>query len=151
MALVVDASVALKWVLPEPDSHLAQALAESDEELLVPDFWLNEATNVCWLQVRKGKWSPDEAREALELLQAQVSPTPIGDLALHDVALDIGLAVNHSTYDTLYVAFAVAVGARGVVVADRAFVSDMARHPDPELAGLLIPLETWGREQGLAG
>jgi predicted nucleic acid-binding protein len=151
VALVVDASVALKWVLPEPDSHLAQALAEGDEELLVPDFWLNEAANVCWLQVRKGKWLPDEAREALELLHAQVPPTPTGDLALHDVALDIGLAVNHSTYDTLYVAFAVAVGARGVVVADRAFVSDMNRHPDPELADLLIPLEAWGQEQGLAG
>lgn len=150
MALVVDASVALKWVLPEPDSHLAQALAESPEELLVPDFWLNEATNVCWLQVRKGIWSPDEAREALELLRAQLPPTPTGDLVLHDVALDIGLAVDHSTYDTLYVAFAVAMGSRGVVVADRPFVRDMSRHPDPELAGLLIPLEAWGLEQGLA-
>ena len=30
MALVVDASVALKWVLQEPDSHFAQALAETD-------------------------------------------------------------------------------------------------------------------------
>jgi predicted nucleic acid-binding protein len=147
VALVVDASVALKWVLPEPDSHLAQALAEGDEELLVPDFWLNEATNVCWLQVRKGKWTPDEAREALELLRAQVPVTPASSLALHDVALDIGLAVNHSTYDTLYVAFAIAVGARGIVVADRAFISDMRRHPDQELAALLIPLEAWGLEQ----
>ncbi len=150
MALVVDASVALKWVLPEPDSHLAQALAEGEEELLVPDFWLNEATNVCWLQVRRGKWSPGEAREALELLRAQVPPTPTGDLALHEVALDIGLAVNHSTYDTLYVAFAVAMGVRGVVVADGSFVSDMGRHPDPGLAGLLIPLGTWGQERGPA-
>lgn len=150
MALVVDASVALKWVLEEPDSHLAQALAEGEEELLVPDFWLNEATNVCWLQVRKGKWSADEAREALELLRAQAPPTPTGDLALHDVALDIGLAVNHSTYDTLYVAFAVAMGGRGVVVADGPFVAAMRRHPDPTLATILIPLSDWGRDQGLA-
>lgn len=149
MALVVDASVALKWVLPEPDSHLAQALAEGEEELLLPDFWLNEATNVCWLQARKGKWSAEEAREALELLRAQVPPTATGGLALHDVALDIGLAVNHSTYDTLYLAFTIAMGARGVVVADASFVRDMRRHPDPGLAGLLIPLESWGREQGL--
>jgi predicted nucleic acid-binding protein len=72
VALVVDVSVALKWVLPEPDSHLAQALAGGDEELLMPDFWLNEACNICWLQVRKGKWTPEEAREALALLRAQV-------------------------------------------------------------------------------
>nr|WP_282572176.1 type II toxin-antitoxin system VapC family toxin [Roseomonas acroporae] len=148
--MVVDASVALKWVLEEPDSHLAQELAEGEEELLVPDFWLNEATNICWLQVRKGKWSPDEAREALELLRAQVPPTPTGDLALHDVALDIGLAVNHSTYDTLYVAFAVAMGARGVVAADGPFVAAMRRHPDPTLAAMLIPLSDCGRKRGLA-
>jgi predicted nucleic acid-binding protein len=150
VTLVVDASVALKWVLPEPDSRLAQALAEGDEELLIPDFWLNEATNVCWLQAHKGKWSADEAREALELLRVQVPATPTGGLALHDVALDIGLTVNHSTYDTLYVAFAVAIGARSVVAADGPFVRAMRRHPDPELATMLLPLTEWGRDRGLA-
>src|SRR5690242_3022231 len=50
VTLVVDASVALNWVLEAPDNHLAQTLAEGEEELLVPDFWLNEATNICWLQ-----------------------------------------------------------------------------------------------------
>jgi len=150
VALVVDASVALKWVLEEPDSHLAQALAEGGEELLVPDFWLNEACNICWLQVRKRVWTPDEAREGLALLRAQVEPTPTGDLDLHDVALDIGLAINHSTYDTLYVAFAVAMGARGVVAADGPFIRDMQRHPDPALAAMLIPLADWARGQRLA-
>lgn len=150
MALVVDASVALKWVLAEPDSHLAQALAEGEEELLLPDFWLNEATNVCWLQTRKGVWSADEAREALDLLRAQVPLTPTGDLALHDVALEIGLAVGHSTYDTLYVAFAVAMAARGIVAADKPFVAAMRRHPDPAPGAMLIPLGEWGRGQGLA-
>lgn len=149
MALVVDASVALKWVLPEQDSHLAQALVESDEELLLPDFWLNEATNICWLQTHKGKWSADEAREALELLRAQVPATPTGDLALHEIALEIGLAVGHSTYDTLYVAFAIAAGAGNVVVADGPFVRAMARHPDPGLASLLLPLGEWARRRGL--
>jgi predicted nucleic acid-binding protein len=117
---------------------------------LVPDFWLNEATNVCWLQVRKGKWSPDEAREALALLQAQVPPTPTGELALHDVALDIGLSVQHSTYDTLYVAFAIAMGARSVVVADGPFVRAMRRHPDPAIAAILLPLADWGRDRGVS-
>jgi len=51
-----------------------------------------------------------------------VEPTPTDGLELHDVALDIGLAINHSTYDTLYLAFAVAMGARAVVVADAMFV-----------------------------
>jgi predicted nucleic acid-binding protein len=149
VALVVDASVALKWVLPEPDSYLAQAVAEGNEELLVPYFWLNEACNICWVQVRKGKWTPDEASEGLVLLRAQVPPTPTGTSICTMSCSTSALAVNHSTYDTLYVAFAVAMGARGVVTADGPFVRDMQRHPDPALASLLIPLETWARQQGL--
>ena len=46
MTLVVDASVGLKWVLDEPDSDLAKALAVGGETLLVPEFWLIEACNV---------------------------------------------------------------------------------------------------------
>ncbi len=77
-------------------------------------------------------------------------PTATGDLDLHDVALDTGLAVDHSTYDILYVAFAVAMGARGVVIANGPFVQDMTRHPDPALADMLIPLADWGQGRGLA-
>lgn len=145
MALVVDASVGLKWVLREPDSSIAQALAQSDERLLMPDFWLGEAANVCWVQVRRGVWGAAQAREALDLLRGLVPVTPTGALGLHDLALDIALAVNHSVYDTLYVAFAIAMGARGVVVADGPFLAAMRRHADPEIAGLLVSLDEWGR------
>ncbi len=67
-------------------------------------------------------------------------------LDLHDLALEIGLAANHSTYDTLYLAFAIAMGARGVVVSDAPFVRDMQRHPDQALAAMLIPLDDWARD-----
>jgi predicted nucleic acid-binding protein len=143
VTLVVDASVGLKWVLQEADSKLAERLARCEADLLVPDFWLNEACNVLWLQVRRKLFTPDEAREALALLRAQVEPTPTAELGLHDIALEIGLAVNHSTYDTLYVAFALAMGAEKVVVADGSFVTAMQRHPDPVLARILLPLATW--------
>jgi len=36
--IVVDASVAVKWVLDEPDS--AAAVALRDEELIAPVLWL---------------------------------------------------------------------------------------------------------------
>ena len=146
----MGASVGLKWVLDEPDSHWAEALAQGDEELLMPDFWLHEATNICWLQVRKRVWTPEEAREALALLKTQVLPMATGDLDPHDVALDLGLAINHSTYDTLYVAFAMAVGAQGVVAADGPFVRDMRLHPEPLLAAMVVPLADWAANQGLS-
>jgi predicted nucleic acid-binding protein len=139
--------VGLKWVLQEPDSPQAERLARSEADLLVPDFWLNEACNVLWLRVRRKLFTPDEAREALALLREQLEPTPTADLALHDIALEIGLAINHSPYDTLYVAFALAVGADKVIVADSPFVTAMRAHPDPALAGILLPLAAWAAGQ----
>jgi predicted nucleic acid-binding protein len=136
-------------VLHEADSHIAQALAASEEELLVPDFWLSEACDVLWMQVRRGIFSPDEAREGLALLRAQVEPTPTGELGLHDVALEIGLAIGHSPYDTLYLAFAVAIGAEKVVVADRKFATAIEKCPGLGLSDKLILLGDWGTAQGV--
>ena len=148
MALVVDASVGLKWVLQEPDSHLAEALVRIEPDLLVPDFWLNEATNVLWLQVRRKLFTPDEAREGLALLRAQVEPTPTAHMRLHDLALDISIAIDHSTYDTLYLAFAVAMGASAVVATDGPFLRSMRAHPDPSLSAMVLSLDAWARSQG---
>ena len=148
MALVVDASVGLKLVLEEPDSHLAEALVRIEPDLLAPDFWLNEAISVLWLQTRRKLLTPDEAREGLALLRAQVEPTPTADMHLHEVALDIGIATNHSTYDTMYLAFAIAMGARAVVTADGAFVRSMQTHPDATLSAMMLSLEAWAKSQG---
>jgi predicted nucleic acid-binding protein len=147
VALVVDASVGLKWVLQEPDSHLAEALVGIEPDLLVPDFWLHEATNVLWLQVHRKLFTPDEAREGLALLRAQVEPTPTAHMRLHDLALDIGMAIDHTTYDALYLAFAVAIGASAVVTADAPFVQSIGRHPDPALSGMVLSLDAWARSQ----
>lgn len=151
MSLVVDASVGMKWVLPEPDSWMAHALAMSGEKLLVPDFWLNEACNVLWVQVRKSILTPDEVREALATLRTTIQPTPTADLDLHSAALEIGLSAGHSPYDTLYVAFALAIGAERIVVADRQFTNAMRAHPDRAIAEMLMPLEDWATAHGAIG
>jgi predicted nucleic acid-binding protein len=149
VALVVDASVGLKWVLQEQDSHLAEALVGIEPDLLVPDFWLHEATSILWLQVHRKLFTPDEAREALAMLRAQVEPTPTAHMRLHDLALDIGMAIDHSTYDTLYLAFAVAMGASAVVTADASFVQFIPRDPDPALSRMVLSLDAWARSQGV--
>ena len=141
MTLVVDASVGLKWVLEEPDSNVAAVLVRIEPDLWVPDFWLNEATNVLWLRVLREVFTPDEAREALALLRAQIEPTPTDNMRLHEVALDIGIATGHSPYDTLYLAFAVAVAANAVVTADGSFVRSIQSHPDARLSAMVLPLD----------
>lgn len=76
------------------------------------------ARNVLWVQVRRKLLTPAEARDALALLRAQLQATPTADLRLHETAREIGLAINHPSYDPPYVAFAIAMGADKVVVAD---------------------------------
>lgn len=102
-----------------------------------------------WLQVRRRLLTADEAREGLGLLRAQVEPTPTADLGLHEVALDIGIAVNHSTYDTLYLAFAIAMGAERVITADGSFARAMQMHPERSIGGMVLPLAEWAKALGL--
>ena len=148
MALVVDASVGLKWVLQERDSDLAAPLVLAEPDLLVPDFWLNEATNVLWLQVRRKIFTPDETREGLSLLEAQIEPTPTAEMALHEVAPDIGIEAIQSTYDTLCLTFAVAMGASAVVAADSAFLRSIQTHPEPTLSAMMLSPDAWATRIG---
>jgi predicted nucleic acid-binding protein len=65
--IVVDASVAVKWVLDEA------ATALRGEELVAPVLWLAEASNVIWRRVRIGEIAADEGRVRLsELMNAPV-------------------------------------------------------------------------------
>jgi predicted nucleic acid-binding protein len=147
LALVIDASVGLKWVLQEADSGHARALIRLERDLLAPDFWLNEAANVLWLQVRKGVFTPDEARAGLGLLRAQVAVTPTRDMRLHEMALEIAFATGCAVYDALYVAFAVAMGASAVVAADAPFERAVRTHPDTALASMVLSLEAWAKSR----
>ena len=42
---IVDASVAVKWFLREPDSHLARAFGASATVMLAPEFLVLEVAN----------------------------------------------------------------------------------------------------------
>ncbi len=87
--------------------------------------------------------------EGLALLKAQLEPTSTANMDLHAVALDIGIEVNHSTYDTLYLAFAIATGASAVVAADGPFLRSVRNHPDPVLASMVLSLAAWAESRGI--
>ncbi len=67
---------------------------------------------------------------------------------LHDVALEIALAVDHSPHDTMYMAFAIAMGAEKLVMADQKFAAAIRSHPDPALARIPILLGEWNAARG---
>ncbi len=144
MTIVVDASVGLKWVLDEDETELAIRLLNSGQALAVPDFWLNEATSVLWLRVRRTLLSADQARHGLRLLREACTPVPTTRLGLPEIALEIGVSVGHSPHDTLYAAFALAIGASRIVAADAGFIAALRRHPDATIASLPVTLSELG-------
>jgi predicted nucleic acid-binding protein len=105
---VVDASVAAKWVVEEPDSDAAMALQEC-EALHAPSHWLAEAANVVWAKAFRGELSADQVRTRVALLaSAPMRETAIADLM--QAATDIALACRVTIYDALYVALAELLG-----------------------------------------
>lgn len=128
--VVVDASVAVKWVLSEDHSQAAKALTLR-EEMAAPPFWLLEAGSVIWKRHRRGEYAADDARELLSALRR------IGvrdEHASDDVSDALALATRlaHPIYDCLYLALAIRLDTI-LVTADAEFIKAVDR--DPELAG----------------
>ena len=125
MTVVVDASVALKWVLDEPGKEAADALLE--EELIAPSLWLLEAANALWRRTQRGEINDEEAKERLtELYNAPVTTTTVEDDLL--AAADLANVLGHPVYDCLYLAMAIRENTY-VVTADSRFHAAVDRSP----------------------
>jgi predicted nucleic acid-binding protein len=115
--VVVDASVAVKWFLPEEFSMAARMLLAADYQLLAPDLLWAELGNVLWKRQRRGEL---EQRTATQLLQ-DFSRLPIEFHAAErwsEAALELAMRQGVSVYDGLYLVLAVGNECR-VVTADR--------------------------------
>lgn len=115
MKWVVDASVAAKWLAPEPDSPQAEALL--DDDLIVPDLLFAEVANILWKKQLRGELDAAAAHfGARWLLQV---PLQVHDSAgLLVDALAMALQLQHPAYDCFYLALARGVDAP-LVTADR--------------------------------
>ena len=65
-ANVVDASVAIKWMIEEPGT--APALAPLAHDLTAPDLLVTECANVLWRKQRQGEIGAREAGLATRVL-----------------------------------------------------------------------------------
>ena len=102
---VVDASVAVKWVVTEPGSDSAAALLDG-RPLIAPDLLWAECGNVLWMKVRRGVLQATEAELAGKVLRgADVRTVP--GRPLMESALSLALRLEHSVYDCLYLALAI--------------------------------------------
>ncbi|MFZ5931410.1 MAG: type II toxin-antitoxin system VapC family toxin [Pseudomonadota bacterium] len=105
MTFVVDASIACKWVLKEPDSDLAHNLLISGEQLIAPAIILAEMANVFWHRSHVGEIDHIQASTALAGARMMISHIePIDTLI--ESALDLSIRLGHPIYDCLYLALA---------------------------------------------
>jgi len=110
--VVVDASLALKWVIEEDDSDQAKALLDewvkSGMTLIAPALFIYEVTNILYRKVGRGPLTLIEAQQALERLRHQ-GPTldfPL-DTALSRRAMEVAHQFHlPATYDPHYLALA---------------------------------------------
>jgi predicted nucleic acid-binding protein len=102
-AAVVDASVAVKWVMEEPGSDRARLL--SSVRLEAPDLLPIECANILWKKVQLGDLGEDGAAVRLALLLR--APITLADSRnLLEAALQLSLDLKHPVYDCLYLALA---------------------------------------------
>ena len=124
--IIIDASVAVKWVVSESGSVEAAALLDQGR-LGAPTLWLSEASNALWAKVMRRQLTPDEARrQAADLAEAPVVSIALPGLL--PVAMRMALELEHPIYDCFYLSAAMQRDTH-VVTADRRFFEKASVRP----------------------
>lgn len=138
--VVVDSSVAIKWLLPQSDSPQALKILEQHQnsqlKLLAPDLIYAEVGNIIWKISRFGSLSHAEGLQALELFQEinlAITPSEI----LLEAAYQFAVAHQRTVYDSLYVVLSQAHQCP-LVTADEKLVNALSTASIP-----LIALQNW--------
>ncbi|WP_298137138.1 type II toxin-antitoxin system VapC family toxin [Acidiferrobacter sp.] len=124
---VIDASIAIKWVIEEEGTREALAI-RAHHRLLAPDLLAAECANILWKKVRRGELSADEAQFAARLLQAaHIEFLPAHSLL--EAATRLAIEIGHPAYDCLYLALAREQDCP-FITADEAFIRAVCqKHP----------------------
>lgn len=124
---VVDASLVIKWFVPEVDSEAARRWLDAPHDYFAPDLLFPETGNAVWKKVRRGELSPDEAQRLInDLSVIAVEAVSMRGLLpdAHAVALRTGITV----YDATYLALAVRLETK-VITGDDRLARRLADHP----------------------
>ena len=137
-AAVVDASVAIKWVVEEEDTQGALMVLRAFE-LLSPDLIFAECANILWRKVRLSELTQDEANEAASLIRiAQIEVLPVRRLI--ESSLRLAIALDHAAYDCVYLALALENDCP-FVTADQRLKRKVAQSRDPRFVGRILSID----------
>lgn len=102
--VVVDASVAIKWVIPEEGAEAALR-ARAHFAISAPELIIPEMVNILWKKHQRRELSAVEASIAAGLLaNAGITLMPMADLMTP--AMDLAMQLGHPAYDCMYIAAA---------------------------------------------
>jgi predicted nucleic acid-binding protein len=135
--LVIDASIAVKWVVQEAGTPEALAL-RNGARLMAPDLLAAECANILWKKTQRGELAPDEADLAAQLLErADIELMPMRGLMA--AATRLAITLSHPAYDCLYLVLALGQNAQ-FVTADSRLLQKIALHADRTLSAAVVSL-----------
>jgi predicted nucleic acid-binding protein len=136
-SFIIDASIAVKWVIEEKGTPEALRLRRR-AKMLAPDLLVPECSNILWKKVQRAELSKEEAILAARLLQtAEIELLP--NRSLLELATRTAIEINHPAYDCLYLASAIERNCR-FVTADERFVRKLREQHRKRLRDKVITL-----------
>jgi predicted nucleic acid-binding protein len=134
---VIDASIALKWVVEEDGTAEALSLRRH-AKLIASELLSVECANILWKKVRRDELSAGEASLAARLLQtADLEYLPTRHLL--EAATQAAIELDHPAYDCLYLVLAAETSCR-FVTADEHFVRKLSQRPRRRFRDRVISL-----------
>lgn len=125
---VVDASIAVKWLVTERWSDESSRLLAAGPTLVAPDLLFAEVSNALWALQRRGGLTLDDLAEAIEVLKSAPIAFPVSMRRLAASAMRLAVDLGHPAYDCFYLALAVHEQ-YPVITADTRFHDKVRKHP----------------------
>jgi predicted nucleic acid-binding protein len=135
--VVVDASVAIKWVVAEEGSQAAVDL-RSQFRFASPELLIPECANILWKKTQRGELTREEAIFAARLLERS-GVAFLSMAGLLERSTSLAIELSHPAYDCTYLAAAVETEAR-FVTADTRLLRIIAQRGSSELASSCLSL-----------
>jgi predicted nucleic acid-binding protein len=102
---VIDASIAVKWVVEEDGTAEALAIRQRSK-MIAPQSLVAECANILWKKVQREELLKEEALLAARLLQgAEIELLPMQSLL--EAAVRMSIEIDHAAYDCVYLALAI--------------------------------------------
>jgi predicted nucleic acid-binding protein len=124
---VVDASVVLKWFVPEIHTDAARRLLAASHDFLSPDLLFPEVGNAIWKKVRRGELTAEEGRRLAADI-SRVAVETVSTRALMTDAHALAVTTGLTVYDAMYLALAIRLETE-LITADAKLGQTVAGHP----------------------